>query len=122
MADWEYRTPAEVAAQADLIVSGVLTGRVSEEIAGSGNLQNIGTVSIDKVFKGTADGDTVAVILAPTRPGGLVSSADVLIADGQAGLWYLQATERAGLFAVKRPDQFVPADEAAEQIKALASE
>ncbi len=121
MGDWAYRTPTEIEAASDLIVTGTLTGRTTHKIQGSDNLDTIGTVQIDDVLKGTASAQTVSVRLAPTRPGGLVSSADVQIADGQSGLWYLQAAERDGLYSVQRPDQFVPADQAADQIKALTS-
>lgn len=121
MADWEYRTPAQIEAASDLIVTGVLTGRTTRQIAGSDTLETIGTLGVDTVLKGTARDDTVAVMLAPTRPGGLVSSADVQVDDGQQGLWYLQVTDRAGLYSLRRPDQFVPADQAAERIDALTS-
>ncbi|WP_299722427.1 hypothetical protein [uncultured Tateyamaria sp.] len=122
MGDWEYRTPTEIQAASDLIVTGVLTGRTTHEIAGSDNLETIGTVDIGEVLKGSTQGQSVRVLLAPTRPGGLISSADVQIADGQSGLWYLQKTQRDGLYSVQRPDQFVPTDKAAEQIDALKSQ
>lgn len=75
---------------------------------------------VESVLQGEYYDEIVLKLLEP-RPGGLVSSADVVIETGQEGLWYLQETDGA-MYVMAQPYRFLNAKYAEPQIRALIAQ
>ena len=117
-ADWIYLTPEQLAEQSDVILVGELIGRDRVRLSDDGPVLNVGVIRVEEVVKGGTQRSVVLLMLAPSRPDGLVASTDVFFQDGQRGLWYLRARGE-GLYVADRPDRFVPMDAAGSRIRTL---
>ena len=102
--------------QTDLVVLGEFIGRDDIHL-NADTPTTVGVIRVEHVFKGPKK-SIVLLMLLPKRPNGLVSSADVVINDGQHGLWYLKKTAK-GLYMVERPYHFLSMDAAEPRIRAL---
>ncbi len=117
-ADWINPPKEELYEQSQLVVLGEFIGRDAVRSVGNEDDVIVGAIRVESVFKGDEQRAVVLLKLPASRPGGLVSSADVVIKDGQRGLWYLNSRDD-GLFIVAHPWCFVDMDYAEEHIGAL---
>ena len=116
--DWINPPPEELAEQSDLVVVGEFIGRDRLRLSADGRELIVGAIRVESVFKGDPERTIVLLMLPPPRPGGLVSSADVVIEDGQRGLWYLRLRED-GLYTADEPYRFIAMEYAEAQIDVL---
>jgi hypothetical protein len=119
-ADWINPPMEELYEQSQLVVVGEFVGRDTLRSAGSDDELVVGAIKVDSILKGDEEKAIVLMKLPAPRPGGLVSSADIVIEDGQRGLWYLNARDD-GLFVLAGPWCFVDMQYADEHIQALSS-
>lgn len=119
-ADWINPPKEELYEKSQLIVVGEFIGRDAVRSVGDEDDAIVGAIRVESVFKGDEKRTIVLVKLPAPRPGGLVSSADLVIEDGQRGLWYLSSRDD-GLFIVPQPWCFVDMKYADEHIQALSS-
>lgn len=115
-ADWMQPPHEELAAQSDLVVFGKCTEQKQLDVAG-GKPVAVAIVRVESLLQGDYQGEIVLKLPLP-RPGGLVSSADVVIETGQEGLWYLQETD-GGMYVMSQPYRFLNAKYAEPQIRDL---
>ena len=117
---WARMTDAELVAESALIV----LGRVAEMRVGEGPdtaPRTVGVLAIEAVVKGAPD--MVEVLIAVPQPGAPLSSTDLVIREGQDGLWVLRAIDGDGdaTHAADHPQRFVPRPEAASRVEELRS-
>ena len=103
---WAKLSDAELIAQSDAIVTGVLVG--SDLVSG----QILGRIEVRSVLKGDADARVLRLAMPPV--GVALSSSDIVFQPRQDGLWFLRLRNRADpdVYLADHPQRFVPAERA----------
>lgn len=102
-ADWVLPEHGALVAASDIVLTGSYIG--ARQRCDSG--REVGILSVERLYKGAEVGHTIQLRLPPERPGGLVSSGDMLLVRGQRGLWYLNRGDD-GLYYLDAPYRFIP--------------
>lgn len=116
-ADWINPPHESLVEQSDLILLGEFIGREKIHLLNTDSPTIVGVIRVESIFKGASQ-NIVLLMLPPARPHGLVSSADVVIDDGQRGLWYLKK-KAEGLYIVEYPYHFLSMKAAGQRIRIL---
>jgi hypothetical protein len=120
-ADWITPPAREQLAASDVVVLGQLIGRDELLVDSPERTLTVAVVRVETVFKGRPDRAIVLLAVPQPRPNGLVSSADVVLTDGQRGLWFL-TRGRFGLHQLDAPYRFLDFQFADEHLRALRAD
>ncbi len=118
-ADWIQPPYEDLAGQSDLVIFGKCIEQKQLYIAG-GKPVDVAIVRVESLLQGEYQREIVLKLPDP-RPGGMVSSADVVIETGQEGLWYLQKTD-GGMYIMAQPYRFLDVKYAEPHIRALITQ
>jgi len=108
-ADWVNPPHEILLEESDLVVFGKFLADGSTHQSTVDLDKTVGLIQVESVLKGEADSG-VLLLLPAKRLNGLVSSTDIIVKDGQQGIWYLKKTPTSGIYSIKQPYHFVQTD------------